>query len=400
MAQPLSSHPQKILLVIGTRPEAIKLAPVAACLRERPKEFTLRLCTSAQHRQLLDQALCHFGLTPDLSLEVMRTGQTPGSVTAAVMGKLEAVLLQERPDRVVVQGDTATALAAALAATFNDVPVAHVEAGLRSHDRRQPWPEELNRVLISRLALTHFAPTEENATNLRREGVDGEIHVTGNTVLDALLTLSTRLERDPTTALDLLQQAGYKINPQRDFILITGHRRESFGAGLENICDGLLEIARRRRDLDLVYALHLNPKVRETVEKKLSRQSNIRLLPPLAYDAFVMAMKRCRLILTDSGGIQEEAPSLDKPVILMRDRTERPEALAAGAILLAGTKSASIAEHTLTLLENPKRYAAMAAAPNPYGDGRAAARIADLLAGRKATPPPTFSTNNVQPQGL
>ncbi len=382
---------KKILIVIGTRPEAIKLAPVAACLRGCPEDFTVRICTSAQHRQLLDQALRCFNLTPDLSLDVMRERQTPNSVTAAVMRKLEKVIAGERPDLVLVQGDTATALAAALAAALNDVHVAHVEAGLRSYDRSRPWPEELNRVLISHLALSHFAPTAANAENLRREKVHGEIHVTGNTVLDALLAVSARLDQDPAPAAELLRQAGYPLS-RRDFILVTGHRRESFGAGLRNICDGLLEIARTRRTLDIVYAVHLNPRVRGTVRKKLSGQPNIHLLPPLEYEAFVLAMKSCRLILTDSGGIQEEAPSLDKPVILMREVTERPEAEAVGAVILAGATGRRIAHETFELLDDPASYAAAAAAPNPYGDGRSAPRIADILAGREPAPPPVSAT--------
>ncbi|MDM5147021.1 UDP-N-acetylglucosamine 2-epimerase (non-hydrolyzing) [Candidatus Persebacteraceae bacterium Df01] len=372
-----------ILIFIGTRPEAIKLAPLVAALRARPTDFKTTVCASSQHQQMLEQALRWFDLQPNENLQVMHEGPQLSNSVAAVLRGAGEVIERLRPDVTVIQGDTTTALAGALAAFYAGTTIAHVEAGLRSGNRHAPWPEEINRVLISKLANLHFAPTAKNAAILKNENASGEVHVVGNTVLDALLLIRRRLREDVamrTVVKSELTAAGYTPTDERHFVLVTGHRRESFGEGLQNICRALVQLATMHPHIDLVYAVHLNPQVHETVRQMLNNISNIFLLPPLDYGAFVMLMDRCHLILTDSGGVQEEAPSLDKPVLVMRNATERPEVLESGAAQLVGTTIDGIVSAATQVLDNEAVYAHMAAASNPYGDGLSAPRIVDILA--------------------
>lgn len=372
-----------ILLFVGTRPDAIKLAPLVFALRARGDEFKVTVCSTSQHNHMLQQAMQWFELQPDEDLQIMRQNQQPGDVVAAALAGANELLRRCRPDIVIVQGDTATATAAALAGFYADVPVAHVEAGLRSHDRRAPWPEEVNRIMISRLATWHFAVTEKNAAILQAEKADGHVHVVGNTVLDALLYMQDKIKNDPAAAAAVRQAimaAGYPLAAQKRFILVTGHRRESFGRGMENICQALQTIAQKYPALDIVYAVHLNPQVKTVVHQRLAASDNIYLLPPLDYAAFVYLMSRCYMILTDSGGIQEEAPTLNKPLLVMRTVTERPEVIACGAGRLTGTDTAGIVGAADEVLNDEAVYRRMAAAVNPFGDGRAAQYIAGHLA--------------------
>lgn len=360
-------------MIFGTRPEAIKLCPVALELRRR-SEFLVRMCATAQHRELLDQVLENFGMEPDYDLDLMRPGQTLAQTTSRVLGALEAVLKDAEPDMVLVQGDTTTTLCGALAAFYERVPVGHVEAGLRTWDRRQPFPEEINRLLTSRLASLHFAATAWAARNLRAEGVDpASIVVTGNTGIDAVLWVRDRLE-DGTLA----GRAWPELDGTRKLVLVTAHRRESFGAGLERICAALAKLA-EREDVQVVYPVHPNPNVRAPVERLLGGRANIVLLEPLQYVPFVDLMRRAWLLITDSGGIQEEGPSLGKPILVLREKTERPEAVEAGTVRLVGTETERIVAEAARLLEDRHEYERMARVHNPYGDGRASARIADAI---------------------
>lgn len=376
---------RRVLVFVGTRPEAIKLAPVVFALRAQSERFAVTLCSSSQHGEMLRQALAWFELAPDLDLGVMRAGRgglAAGEVVAAVLVGANAAVKKARPDWVVVQGDTATAVAGALAGFYADVPVAHVEAGLRSGNRRAPWPEEVNRLLISRLATAHFAVTAGNVAYLRAERVDGDVAAVGNTVLDALLWTRDKLARDAAAAARAaaaVRDGGYAVREGRRFVLVTGHRRESFGEGMRNICRAILALAERYADLDFVYAVHLNPMVRDTVHAMLGGVANVFLLPPLDYAAFVFLMSRCRLILSDSGGIQEEAPSLDKPLVIMREVTERPEVVDCGAAVLGGVGVESIVAAVRGVLDCPDVYGRMGAAVNPFGDGRAGGRIVAAL---------------------
>nr|WP_295080122.1 UDP-N-acetylglucosamine 2-epimerase (non-hydrolyzing) [uncultured Roseateles sp.] len=381
----------KVLAIFGTRPEAIKMAPVVLELQRHPEQFVVETCVTAQHRQMLDQALQHFNLQPDFDLDIMQAGQDLFDVTSRCLLGLRSVLRQAKPDICLVHGDTTTSFAAALAAFYEQIPVGHVEAGLRTHERYSPFPEELNRSLTGRLASLHFAPTASSRENLLREGIAAsEIFVTGNTVIDALLWTVARFKSQPEVRERLHQQVlqnGYAIG-LRPFVLITGHRRENFGEGFKNVCQALLQIARERPDIDLVYPLHLNPNVKLVVEEMTAGQANIHLIPPLEYESFAYLMLQSTLILTDSGGIQEEGPSLGKPVLVMRDVTERPEAVTAGSVRLVGTSAEKIVSNVLELLNEPKAYEAMSQAKNPYGDGSAALQITNILAqfraGRKA----------------
>lgn len=368
----------RVLCVFGTRPEAIKMAPVVLALRADPR-FAPRVCVTAQHREMLDQVLALFGIAPDFDLDVMRPGQDLAEVTALVLRGLQPVLEAARPDVVLVHGDTATTLAASLASYYRRVPVGHVEAGLRTGDLYAPWPEEANRRIAGVLARLHFAPTGRARDNLLAEGAPADaVHVTGNTVIDALLDVAGRIERDPGLRATLDAGFGF-LAPDRRILLVTGHRRESFGAGFERICRAIAEIARRRPGLDVVYPVHLNPNVQEPVRRILSGIPNVHLIAPLDYLPFVRLMTRAHLILTDSGGVQEEAPSLGKPVLVMRDTTERPEAVAAGTVRLVGTDPAVILEALETLLDDDSAYERMRFAHNPYGDGQACPRILDAL---------------------
>lgn len=371
----------RILAIFGTRPEAIKMAPVVKKLQQQFGDDA-QVCVTAQHRGMLDSVLQLFDITPRYDLNIMQANQTLTHIASHVLQGLEKVLREYQPARVLVHGDTSTTLMGAISAFYQHIPVAHVEAGLRSHDLSAPWPEEMNRKLTADLADMHFAPTALNAKNLRREGISAKrIWVTGNTVIDALLLIKNKLETN-----NQLQQACAAQFPflqaDKKIILATGHRRESFGGGFDRICQALAQIA-ARADVQIVYPVHLNPNVQEPVQRILGNARNVFLIAPQDYLPFVYLMTRAYLILTDSGGIQEEAPALGKPVLVMRDNTERPEAIVAGTVKLVGTETASIVNHTLELLDSAKRYEAMSFAHNPYGDGQAAMRIATLLAGKK-----------------
>lgn len=371
----------KILSIFGTRPEAIKMAPVVRELMRHPDRFTSRVCVTAQHREMLDQVLNLFEIRPDHDLNIMRPGQDLYDVTSSVLLGLKPILAAERPDMVLVHGDTTTTMTAALAANYSRIPVGHVEAGLRTHNKFAPFPEEINRQVCGVLADLHFAPTEAARSNLLRAGVpDAGIHVTGNTVVDALLSVATRIATDQSLQVGFAQQFAF-LDPGKRLILVTGHRRENFGEGFENICHALTDIAKRHPDSEILYPVHLNPNVQEPVRRLLGggALNNIHLVEPVDYLPFVYLMNRSYLIITDSGGVQEEAPSLGKPVLVMRDTTERPEAVAAGTVLLVGTDRARIVAEASRLLDNPQSYLQMSHAHNPYGDGQSAARIVEIL---------------------
>jgi UDP-N-acetylglucosamine 2-epimerase (non-hydrolysing) len=369
---------KKVLLVFGTRPEAIKLAPLLLLLRKQA-DIDCRVCVTGQHRSMLDQVLELFGIVPEFDLAVMAPGQTLGQLTATILNRLPLVFDEFRPDVLVVHGDTATTFAATLSAFFARIPVAHVEAGLRTGDLTSPWPEEANRKLTSVLATWHFAPTRNAALNLLREGIpESAVHVTGNTVIDALFMALERLDDGSSRAARLNERFSY-LDSDKRLIVVTGHRRENFGAGIEQICEALKRIAASHRDVQIVYPVHLNPNVREPVQRILGAVDNIQLDEPLEYLEFVYLMKRSYLVLTDSGGIQEEAPSLGKPVLVMRDTTERPEAVEAGTVRLVGTDTTTIVATVEQLLSRESTYQTMSHAHNPYGDGHACARIVDVL---------------------
>lgn len=354
------------------------MAPLALAL-EANTNFESRVCVTGQHRQMLDQVLSLFGIRPDYDLQIMQPGQDLTDITTAVMQGLKPVLEQYRPDIVLVHGDTSTALAASLAAYYQQIPVAHVEAGLRTGNLYSPWPEEANRRLVGSLAAVHFAPTSVARDNLFREGVRPEqVHITGNTVIDALQWVVGRLQVDEQLCQEQAQQFDF-LRASARLVLITGHRRESFGQGFERICAAIRLTAERHPDIDLVYPVHLNPRVREPVEGLLSGIPNVHLIEPLEYLPFVYLMSRASLILTDSGGIQEEAPALGKPVLVMRENTERPEAVAAGTVRLVGTETESICASVEQLLNSPDAYQVMSRAHNPYGDGQACERILKAL---------------------
>ena len=366
----------RILILIGTRPEAIKMAPVVMELRKRSC-FDSLLCSTGQHREMLTQALSDFDLTPDRDLSVMTERQTLVSLSASLLAALDGLCAEEKPDFVLAQGDTTTVMIAALATFYRHIPFSHVEAGLRSFDRRAPFPEEINRKIVGSLADLHFAPTETARHNLLAEGVpEDSIFVVGNTVIDALLWTRDRLREEgsilPAPVAAALAQ-GKKI------ILITGHRRESYEADFAEICQGILTISEQRRDVFFVYPVHLNPLVRGPVFSLLGDRDNILLLDPLPYRSFVTLMQEAYVILTDSGGVQEEAPALGKPVLVMRETTERPEGVKAGNAVLVGVQAESIAAHLVRLLDDKAMYAHMSQARNPYGDGQSAKRIVDIL---------------------
>lgn len=366
---------KRIMVIFGTRPEAIKMAPVIHALHEHP-EFTPIVCVTAQHREMLDQVLALFSITPDIDLDLMQQGQDLPSLTARVLTMLDPVLAQHTPDAILVQGDTTTTFAAALAAFYRKIPVGHIEAGLRTGDIHSPFPEEMNRLLTTRLAHWHFAPTPYNKDTLIKEGVNPDtIHVTGNPVIDALLEIKQRIESKACSKKTL----GWIEKYQRPYILVTGHRRESFGEGFESICQALKQLATTHPELDIIYPVHLNPQVQEPVNRILGGTDNVHLIAPLDYEAFVAAMTNALFILTDSGGVQEEAPSLGKPVLVMRDKTERIEALEAG-VRLVGTDMETIINECEKLLGDEKYFQQLAGAINPYGDGTAATKIINILA--------------------
>ncbi|OYU33105.1 UDP-N-acetylglucosamine 2-epimerase (non-hydrolyzing) [Novosphingobium sp. PASSN1] len=369
----------KVLTVFGTRPEAIKMAPLVKRLAAADG-FDARVCVTAQHREMLDQVLRLFEITPDYDLNIMKPGQSLSGITSEILTRIEQPLGEFNPDIVLVHGDTSTTLATSLAAYYQRIPVGHVEAGLRTGDIYSPWPEEANRKLTGGLARLHFAPTAQSRANLLAENVSADsIHVTGNTVIDALLLVKARIEQDTALADELAAQFSDILRPDAKLILITGHRRENFGDGFERICAAIAELAQRYPECDFVYPVHLNPNVRGPVHRILADVTNVRLIEPLDYLPFVYLMIRSHIILTDSGGIQEEAPSLGKPVLVMRATTERPEAVDAGTVKLVGTRSEDIVLGVATLLDNEAVYAAMSAAHNPYGDGRACETIQQVL---------------------
>lgn len=369
---------RKILVVFGTRPEAIKLCPVVLALKDNPI-VDCKVCVTGQHREMLQQVLDVFGVVPDKDLALMRPNQTLGELTSRAIAAIDGYLNDEKPDIVIVQGDTTTVLAGALAAFYHHIPIAHVEAGLRTWNLESPWPEEANRVLTTRLAKWHFCPTENNKANLLKEGVsENDIYVTGNTVIDALLIAKTMIAKNPPEIAGLPKEF---MGSNDRMVLITGHRRENFGEGFENICTAIRNLAERFPETHFVYPVHLNPNVREPVGRILGAHcgKNVHLIAPQSYLPFVALMNRSYLILTDSGGVQEEAPSLGKPVLVMRNTTERPEAVRAGAVKVIGPERAAIERETSILLTENDEYLKMSATVNPYGDGNAVGRIVTVL---------------------
>jgi UDP-N-acetylglucosamine 2-epimerase (non-hydrolysing) len=368
---------KKLLVVFGTRPEAIKMAPVYQALKQS-NCFDVKLCVTAQHRQMLDQVLDLFTLKPDFDLDLMKPGQDLSDITANVILGMRSIFKEWLPDITLVHGDTTTTLGASLASYYAKVQVAHVEAGLRTGNKYSPWPEEMNRKITGAIADIHFAPTPQSRESLIREGVDsGQIVVTGNTVIDALLQVVNTIKIDKNINEKLAKQFSF-LDPKLRLILVTGHRRENFGQGFENICHALSQLS-QRHDVQIVYPVHLNPNVQEPVKRILQEKTNVHLLEPLDYLPFVYLMNQSSIIITDSGGIQEEAPSLGKPVLVMRDTTERPEALMAGTVKLVGTDQEKIFAETNHLLDDELEYQMMSKAHNPYGDGQAANRIKDYL---------------------
>jgi len=367
----------KVLTVFGTRPEAIKVAPVIAALKNLPG-IESKVCVTAQHRQMLDQVLELFEIKPDYDLNLMKPGQDLTDITSNILLALRPILKEYQPDLLLVHGDTTTTLASALAAYYEKITVGHIEAGLRTHNMYAPWPEEMNRSMVGRIAQLHFAPTSSAQANLLKEGVDPEkVFVTGNTVIDALLATVEKINASPELSTQLNTQFSF-LNPNKKLLTVTGHRRENFGDGFERICEAL-KILSQRPDLEIVYPVHLNPAVQEPVKRILGGCNNVHLIEPLDYLPFVYLMSRSYIIITDSGGVQEEAPSLGKPVLVMRDTTERPEAVDAGTVKLVGTNLGKIVQEASDLLDNLESYAAMSRAINPYGDGLASDRIQKII---------------------
>ncbi len=376
---------KKVMLVFGTRPEAIKMAPLVKAF-EKEDEFKTIVCVTAQHRQMLDQVLDLFDIEPDYDLNIMKPGQNLYEVTANILLGLQKVFEDVKPDIVLVHGDTTTTLATSLAAFYQKIAVGHIEAGLRTGNVYSPWPEEGNRQVTGRLATYHFAPTKESKTNLIKENVDIEnVIVTGNTVIDALVSVVSKIESDKDLEKKLWEfvaKKGYVVNSDKKLILVTGHRRENFGQGFLNICEALKDIALLYPNADIVYPVHLNPNVQKPVKEILSNVDNVFLIDPLDYEPFVYLMNQSYFILTDSGGIQEEAPSLGKPVLVMRETTERPEAVEAGTVKLVGTNKNDIINACKMLFEDKDAYEIMSKSHNPYGDGRACERIVLFLKGK------------------
>ncbi len=379
-----------IMLVFGTRPEAIKMCPLVKEFRRHEDKFRTVVCVTGQHREMLDQVLSIFDITPDYDLNIMKQGQDLTDVTARVLTGMRDVFAECRPDVVLVHGDTTTSMAAALAAFYRQIPVGHVEAGLRTHDIYSPWPEEMNRQITGRISTYNFAPTPLSRANLEREAAMGRIYVTGNTVIDALHMVVDRLARDGQLRLgqeDILREAGYDVSRLEDgrrrLVLITGHRRENFGTGFISMCTAIRDLSRRYPDVDFVYPMHLNPNVRRPIHEVFGENliglGNMFFIEPLQYLEFVCLMEKTTIVLTDSGGIQEEAPGLGKPVLVMRDTTERPEALESGTVHLVGTDYGRIVSEVSLLLDNAEAYRAMSQAVNPYGDGHACERIVQVF---------------------
>ncbi|MGI6346856.1 MAG: non-hydrolyzing UDP-N-acetylglucosamine 2-epimerase [Limisphaerales bacterium] len=378
---------KKVFLVFGTRPEAIKMAPLVLELKKRPEKFETVVCVTGQHRQMLDQVLKIFDIVPDYDLNIMKQGQDLYDVTARVLLGMRDVLKETKPDLVFVHGDTATSTASALAAYYQRIPVAHIEAGLRTNNIYSPWPEEINRQMTGRIATYNFAPTPLSKQNLLKENVrEDTIIVTGNTVIDALYMVVDRIKKNPELNKELAQnllKAGYNVKRNKKMVLITGHRRENFGDGFINICTAIKDLTEKYTDVDFVYPMHLNPNVRKPIREvfgeDLSNLGNMFFIEPLEYLDFVYLIEKCTIVLTDSGGIQEEAPGLGKPVLVMRDTTERPEALDAGTVKLVGTDYNKIMVEVSRLLEDKTYYEMMSKAVNPYGDGLACERIVNVF---------------------
>ena len=380
---------KKVMLVFGTRPEAIKMCPLVKEFQKYPEEFETIVCVTGQHREMLDQVLKIFGVTPDYDLNIMKQGQDLYDVTARVLTGMRDVFARCRPDVVLVHGDTTTSAAAALAAFYQQIPVGHVEAGLRTHNIYSPWPEEMNRQITGRIATYHFAPTPLSENNLREEKAQGQIFVTGNTVIDALHLVVEKLKGDKALAdeqVSVLKEAGYdvtRLDGGRKLVLITGHRRENFGEGFISMVTAMKDLSEKYPEVDFVYPMHLNPNVRKPIHEvfgeDLSAYKNFFFIEPLQYLEFVYLMEMSTVVLTDSGGIQEEAPGLGKPVLVMRETTERPEALESGTVHLVGTNHDLIVNEVSTLLEDEAAYQIMSLAVNPYGDGRACRRIVEIL---------------------
>ena len=378
------------MLVFGTRPEAIKMAPLVKCLQQRDREFEPIICVTGQHREMLDQVLRIFDIKPDYDLNIMKAGQDLYDITSRVLLGMRDILAQVKPDIVLVHGDTTTSTASALAAFYQQIPVGHVEAGLRTHNIYSPWPEEMNRQITGRISTLDFAPTPLSRQNLLDEGVTNEhIYVTGNTVIDALHMVVNKIKGDDQLAGMLTQSLCrqgydvYRLKQGRRLVLITGHRRENFGDGFLNICNAIKHLSEKYPEVDFVYPMHLNPNVRKPIHKifgdNLNNLGNLFFIEPLEYLDFVFLMEKSYIVLTDSGGIQEEAPGLGKPVLVMRDTTERPEALDAGTVKLVGTDYNKIVDNVSLLLDDEKEYDIMSRANNPYGDGKASPRIAEAL---------------------
>ena len=367
---------KKILLVFGTRPEAIKMAPLVKEFLKHSDKFDTKVCVTAQHREMLDQVLDFFEIVPDFDLNLMKPGQNLYTLTADVVVSMKPILEDFKPDYVFVHGDTTTSTTAALAAFYAGSKVCHVEAGLRTFDKWSPFPEEMNRQLTGRLTDIHFAPTEQAKQNLLNEGVSSDaIFVTGNTVIDALLYAKDKVEDVHDSQIEFLKSI---VDTTKDLVLVTGHRRENFGDGFVNICQALKQLA-VEQNLQIIYPVHLNPNVQKPVNEILSEVENVKLIEPLNYPAFVWLMKQSKIIITDSGGVQEEAPSLGKPVLVMRDTTERPEAIEAGTVILVGTNTSEIVKQASLLLSDSKLYDKMSEAHNPYGDGKACLRVVEIL---------------------
>ena len=377
------------MLVFGTRPEAIKMCPLVKEFQKHTDKFETIVCVTGQHREMLDQVLKIFEVTPDYDLNIMKQGQDLTDVTVRILSGLRDVFKEIRPDIVLVHGDTTTSMASALAAFYAQIPVGHVEAGLRTHNIYSPWPEEMNRQITGRIATYNFSPTPLSEANLKKENIHGDIYVTGNTVIDALHMVVSKLENNPELATEqeqILLNAGYDINRLKEgrrLVLITGHRRENFGDGFIQMCTAIRDLKDKFPEVDFVYPMHLNPNVRKPIHEvfgeNLSNLGNMFFIEPLQYLEFVYLMSKSNIVLTDSGGIQEEAPGLGKPVLVMRDTTERPEALESGTVHLVGTNYQKIMDEVSTLLENSEAYEKMSKAVNPYGDGLACERIVEIL---------------------
>ncbi len=366
----------KVLVILGTRPEAIKMSPLIDLI-QRDSKLKLKVCVTAQHRKMLDQVLNLFKIKPHYDLNIMKTEQTLNSLASEIFRKIDSVIEDYNPDMILVHGDTATTVYSALASFNQKKIIGHVEAGLRTFDLNFPWPEEANRQLVSKISDYHFAPTKEASLNLINEGVQkNKIFITGNTVIDALLQIKKKIKRDKKLISKLRKEFNF-LDENKKLILVTGHRRENFGEGLKNICEAIKVIS--TKEVQVIYVVHLNPNVKKTVSKILKNVNDVHLLQPLDYFKFVYLMEKSYFILTDSGGIQEEAPSLNKPVLVMRDKTERPEALKTGAIKLVGTSKKKIIKESFLLLDDEKKYNLMAKKENPYGDGKSSKRILNII---------------------